>query len=70
MQHRPGTTLLVHREPESWGWGPFPGEEHRFLLLDVDDESTMLIAIATDQGDMDALVAEAMPIIESLTIAP
>jgi hypothetical protein len=54
-------------ESDGWTWSVIDGEEHRFIFVDLDATSTVLIDIATDQGDMATLREAAMPIVETYT---
>ena len=56
-------------DPEGWKWGAVAGEDRRWVILDLDAETTLLIDIATDSADFPALVEAAMPIVESFVIA-
>lgn len=50
-----------------WSWGVIRGEHQRLILLDLGDGDVVLIGIESVYPDRwDALVAEAMPIVESL----
>lgn len=49
-----------------WSWGVMSGEHQRLILLDLGDGDTVLIGIESVYPDRwDALLAEAMPIVES-----
>ena len=51
---------------DAWNWGVLSGEKQRLILLDLGDGDTVLIGIESVYPDRwDALLAEAMPIVES-----
>ena len=52
--------------PDTYSWGIGQGQTDRIILLDLGEGQVVLIGITTNRpGAFDALVAEAMPIIES-----
>lgn len=68
-QSAPSTNLLVQSgTTDGWEFGPVGSERIRVILLDLGQGDVVLIfADAGDGTKFDALVAEAMPIIESMT---
>ena len=62
--------LFAERGESGWTWWTVAGEEHRYVILDLDDDSTMLVDVGTAVADLPALLASAMPIVESFVIEP
>lgn len=68
MDGQPAATLFLNSDPSSsFGWGnPGLDGSMRLFLLDLGGGRTLLIDIeATDQATWKALVADAMPVVES-----
>jgi hypothetical protein len=67
MDGKPAATLFINSDPSSsFGWGIGLDGSMRLFLLDLGGGRTLLIDIeATDQATWKALVADAMPVVES-----
>ncbi|HEX5822838.1 MAG TPA: hypothetical protein VFY18_00135 [Candidatus Limnocylindrales bacterium] len=67
MDGKPAATLFINSDPSSsFGWGIGLDGSMRLFLLDLGGGRTLLIDVeATDQPTWKALVADAMPVVES-----